>query len=100
MGKWAHSGRAHSANLGATWSKRGCKIRSTTIIAEFAIDYGVTETLAIDANFGYAYSTFRGQAERDGVADTQIGLRLQLLDETQFASSALPSLALRVGAII
>jgi hypothetical protein len=65
-----------------------------------AMDYGVTETLAIDANFGYAYSTFRGQDRLDGLADSQLGLRLQLVDEAQFTSGALPSLALRVGAII
>jgi hypothetical protein len=68
--------------------------------ASVTADYGVTESMAIDANMGYVYSTFRPQDDLDGLSDSTIGIRLQLLDESKFESGAVPSLAIRIGAII
>jgi hypothetical protein len=62
------------------------------------LEYGILRQLAADVTIGYTATDTDafGGASDDGLADTQLGLRYRLVDETR----ALPSLALRLGGIV
>lgn len=68
-------------------------------------EYGVTPKLAADLTLGYVradtgdFAGF-GRTSTDGLADTSIGLRYQLLKEDESGNAWTPTVAIRVGAII
>lgn len=63
-------------------------------------EYGVTDRLALDLTGGWAYNHFDLQQDHDGLIDTLIGVRYQITNEFEQPGSPLPTLALRLGAII
>jgi hypothetical protein len=67
-----------------------------------ALEYGLLDPLAADATFGYTATDTDafGAASDDGLADTSLGLRYRLVDEQKASSSWVPTIALRVGAVI
>jgi len=68
--------------------------------AVIGIEYGLTDRLALDATGGWAYNQFELQDDHDGIIDTLLGVRYQLFNEFEQPGSPLPTLALRLGAII
>jgi hypothetical protein len=68
-----------------------------------ALEYGILENLAADATIAYTATdtdAFGGDASDDGLADTFLGLRYRLLDESQAGSVWVPTLSVRAGGII
>lgn len=64
-----------------------------------SLEYGILDRLAFDATIGYTRvdSTFTfGSPNVDGLADTQLGLRYRILDETEW----LPVLVARMGGVV
>lgn len=77
-------------------------------------EYGLAPGWALDGAFGWSRVHFNesqppqfgvsllqnGQTEQEGLMDTHVGIRRQLLDETATLSEYLPTVALRAGAIL
>jgi hypothetical protein len=65
-------------------------------------DYGIVENLAADATVGYTWTDSEafGDVNDDGLADTSVGLRYRLIDETTSSCPYTPTIALRVGGVI
>ncbi len=73
--------------------------RATYVLGSAQVQYGLRARLAIDASTGYVRSEIRGLGSDQGLADSKVGLRWLLNDERTDLTS-LPSLGLRIGAII
>lgn len=66
-----------------------------------AVEYGITKKLAADLTFGYTRSEAKFAGETlDGMTDTTVGLRYQLLDEKDAGCAYAPTVAWRVGGIL
>jgi len=73
--------------------------------AFLGFDYGITDDIALDATIGGVWSEtdagmLGGDQSDDGLTDTTIGIRQRFVDEQDVNKWWLPSLAVRVGAII
>lgn len=69
-----------------------------------ALDYGITENLAVDFNTGYGFISGGLGAtpnikDKDGTLDTSLGLRYKLISENPYETFSLPTLAIRAGGI-
>jgi hypothetical protein len=70
------------------------------------LEYGLCARSALDANIGYtwaeseAFNPAHKNQTDDGLTDTRIGLRYNLLDEKSAEQAWAPTLTLRVGGII
>ena len=69
--------------------------RATTTLR---LDYGLSDSLAIDATIGYAKVKVGAADNDNGTTDSTLGLRWRVLDE--YEDPALPTLTLRGGAIV
>ena len=69
--------------------------RSTTSLR---VDYGLSDSVALDATVGYGKVKVGAADNDNGQADSTLGLRWRVLDE--FEDPALPTLTLRGAAII
>ncbi len=69
-------------------------------IFSLAAEYGLTPWLALDASMSYAINTYEAQGDNDGLGDSLVGVRARLWDEFNYPDSLMPSVAVRVGAII
>jgi hypothetical protein len=72
-----------------------------------ALQYGITEKWAADVNVGYTTTGWRyfnstsGQVKSTtGLMDTSLGVRYQLVNEAQAEQCWMPTLTLRVGAVL
>jgi hypothetical protein len=68
-----------------------------------ALEYGILPNLAADATIGYSATdteSFAPNASDDGLADTYLGLRYRVLDETDAPCRWAPTVSLRAGAVI
>ncbi len=66
-----------------------------------AVEYGLTDNLALDFSTGYGYNTLgpsASQGKDTGMLDTNIGLRWRLLDERRHLY--LPTFSIRAGGTI
>jgi hypothetical protein len=70
--------------------------------AALLFEYGLFEDIALDAAVGYVRSigTRSGAGTDDGLNDTLLGVRWRPLDEYEWESAWVPTVALRAGAII
>lgn len=71
---------------------------------DFALEYGLTDWLSVDARLGYSKTDFivdpvlsPSASSLDGLTDTNIGVKLRLLDEVE---GLWPTLTLRLAGII
>jgi hypothetical protein len=62
------------------------------------VDYGISDSLALDATLAHTSVKVGGADSSSGLADTLVGLRWRILDEYEQPSR--PTLTFRVGAII
>jgi hypothetical protein len=78
------------------------------ITTTFSIEYGIIEDVSFDASIGYT-RTFSSTIEKvadvdladaEGLDDVELGVTWRFLDEFDWEEWYVPSLALRVGAII
>jgi hypothetical protein len=63
------------------------------------LDYGILDCLAFDATVGYTSvgdTRSFGNSDKDGLADTLLGLRMRVLDEGEYW----PTVAVRIGGVI
>ena len=88
---WAGDTRYSLADLGISG-----EIQQHTI--QFACEYGVSRRVALDASLGYVRTHLTRQSE-EGLTDSSVGLRYQLLREHRTRPSR-PTLALRLGSVI
>ncbi len=93
---------AYWAGRDARFSLPGSVDQHSALIAT---EYGICDYAAADVTFGYTWIStqdFDGRpgTRDDGMADTRIGLRLRLLDEDRASTHLVPTLTLRVGAIV
>jgi hypothetical protein len=71
--------------------------------ASVALEYGVTDTIALDTTVGYTWvdtTAFGGKTTDDGLTDTRIGVRWQVFDERATTCKWAPTVAFRLGGII
>lgn len=67
------------------------------------LEYGITDNVAFDFLTGFAWTDFSPPGEDfddEGLIDSRVGLRYRFLDEFDYDSLFIPTLALRVGGII
>jgi hypothetical protein len=62
------------------------------------VDYGISDSLALDASLAYTSVKVGGADSSSGLGDTTVGLRWRVMDEYEQPSR--PTLTLRAGAII
>lgn len=68
-----------------------------------ALDYAVFEDFALDLTVGYTWTYFSPPGEDfddNGLTDTRIGARYRFVNEFDYASWWIPTLTVRVGAIL
>jgi len=70
------------------------------------MEYGLTEKWAVDVNVGYgtvgvrSFNSALSAESTTGLLDTSLGVRYQIVNEKQAASSWLPTLTFRAGGVL
>ena len=94
-GKSAYIGGALTPISAITGGGASTYKRSTTTLRA---DYGLSDSVALDASFGQARVRVGAADNDDGPTDSTLGLRWRVLDE--YEDPALPTLTLRAAAIV
>ncbi|MEM9444277.1 MAG: hypothetical protein AAGA18_02895 [Verrucomicrobiota bacterium] len=66
------------------------------------VEYGLNDSIAFDVTLGYSVATFdpNPNGDQHGLDDTRLGVRWRFLNEDYFEEEWIPTLTMRVGAII
>ena len=73
--------------------------RATQHKALLALEYGLSEKVALDLTAGYLWRRVEGRSN-DGISDTTFGARYRWIDDETIILPFVPSIGLRVGGIV